>query len=252
MTITDSTTTLDTAWTEQSIVPFTAGVLSTLANCVSEVEAKLKRGTLTTATAPTLAQVENWLRRAKLELVEIFDFSYARKYAVATSVAGTYRYALPPDYNGGELSLRDVTNNSPITIWPKHQFDMKFPDPSEESAGPAGLATIKNMELWVVPPSEGGAQLELEYSRSGAETTADDFSWLPEIDRFRCCDFAVSHAFYSLHMWNEGRMYKDEWYGSVQKAKVADGRKKWKGRSFQAISVFQEYAMKNNQPKRNQ
>ena len=35
---------LTTTWTEQSIVAFTSGVLSTLADCVAEVESKIKRG----------------------------------------------------------------------------------------------------------------------------------------------------------------------------------------------------------------
>lgn len=247
MTITDSTTTLDTAWTEQSFVQFTTGVLSTLATCVSEVEAKLQRGTLSATTAPTDTQVEGWLKRAKLELVEIFDFTFARKYATCSMTAGTYRYGLPEDFNGGEIKLKDTTNDRFIAVWPEGKFDKKYPDPSEESNNEVIVACIKNMELWVVPPPNGSDTLELEYSRSGAETTADDFSWLPELERWRCCDFALGQAFESLHMWAEADRYKAYWKDSIQKAKVADGRKKWKGKRYQVSSVFQEFNQIHNQ-----
>ena len=53
MGITDSTTTIDTAWVEQSIVAFTSGVLTDEAACVTEVESKLQRGTLGASTKPT-------------------------------------------------------------------------------------------------------------------------------------------------------------------------------------------------------
>ena len=97
MTITDSSTSLDTAYTEQSIVAFTTGVLSDVDACVSEVEARLQRGTLGTSTVPTTTQVKNWLTRAKLELAEVRGFTWRRKYATATTVAGTYRYAMPQE-----------------------------------------------------------------------------------------------------------------------------------------------------------
>jgi len=109
---------ITTTWTEQDIVAFTSGVLSSLADCVAEVEAKINRGTLTTATTPTLAQVEGWLKRGKMELAEAKGFTFDRKYAAVTLVADQYIYGLPPDYNGGSVSLRDTTNDRYITIWP--------------------------------------------------------------------------------------------------------------------------------------
>lgn len=247
MSIVDSTTSLDTAWSESSIVSFSEGVLTNLAACVSEVESKIKRGTLSTGTSPTLAQVQGWLKRAKMELAEVKGFTFNRKYATVTLTADTYRYSLPPDYNGGAVALKDLTNDRHITVWAKNWFDKKFPDPGEETSGEVIVACIKNMELWLCPPPDGADSFELEYDRSGAETTADDFSWLPEIERFRCCDFATGEAFLSLHMWEQGNFYTQRWNSAVNKAIRADGKRKWKGKQFQAINVFQEFAAKGYQ-----
>ena len=239
---------ISTTWTEQDIVAFTSGVLSSLADCVAEVEAKIKRGTLTTATTPTLAQVEGWLKRGKMELAEAKGFTFDRKYAAVTLVADQYIYALPPDYNGIAISLRDTTNDRNITIWPEGLFNKTFPDPSKETSGEVMLACIKNMELWLIPPPDSTDALELEYDRSGAETTADDFTWLPEIERFRVCDFAVGEAFLSLHMWEQANLYTQRWNSAIKKAIRVDGKRKWKGKQYQAINVFQDFALKNYQP----
>jgi hypothetical protein len=238
---------LSTTWTEQSIVAFTSGVLSSLADCVAEVESKIKRGTLTASTFPKLAEVEGWLKRGKMELAEAKGFTFDRKYAAVTLVADQYRYALPPDYNGNPMSLRDTTNNRPITIWPEDLYNKFFPDPSAETSGEVMVACIKNMELWVSPPPKSTDSLELEYDRSGAETTADDFTWLPEIERFRVCDFAVSESFLSLHMWEQAQLYTGRWNAALGKAMRADSKRKWKGKQYQAINVFQDFAAKNNQ-----
>jgi len=246
MSITDSSTSLDTAWVEGSIVSFTSGVLSTIATCVTEVESKIKRGTLSASTDPTLARVQGWLKRAKMELAEAKGFSFDRKYATASLTADTYRYALPPDYNGGDISLRDVTNDRYITVWPEALYNKKFPDPSEETSDEVIVACVKNMELWVAPPPNGADSVELEYDRSGAETTSDDFSWLPEIERFRCCDFAVSEAFLSLHMWEQALLYTNRWNAALGKAIRADGKRKWKGKRHQVINIFQEFNAMNS------
>lgn len=251
MSITDSSyDSLTTAWTEQSKASFAAGVLSTIATCVSEVEAKLKRGTLSASTSPTLAQVQNWLKRGKLELMEFKDYSFARKYAYADAVAGTYVYALPEDFGGGAVRLRDMTNDRPISIVDAARFDMKYPDPSEETNNEIIIACIKNNELWVAPPPDSSDRLELEYSRSGAETTADDFSFLPELERFRVCDFALSHAFESLHMFDVADRFRQYWELGLQKSKQSDNRRKRSGRRMCAINVFQEYALYQNQSSR--
>lgn len=247
MSITDSSTSLDLAYTEQSIASFTTGVLSDLDACVSEVEARLQRGTIGATSVPTETQVKNWLKRAKLELSEIRGFTWRRKYATATTTAGTYRYSMPPDYAGGYTVIRDITNDRNIKIWDRHTFDLKFPDPSEESNNEPTVACIKNMELWLVPPPDGSYTLELEYDRSGAETTADDFDWLPEIERWRCVDFATAESFKMLHQWDASRLYEAGWNKGVVKAIRADGKRKWRQMRFQAMSVFQEYAARNYQ-----
>jgi len=243
MSITDSVANVSTSWTEQSTVAFQYGVLSTITHCVSEVESKLKRGTLSTTSAPTLVQVKNWLKRAKLELMEDRDYTFARKYAYVDLTAGTYRYALPPDYNGGQVKLRDMSNDAFIPIWLPANFDKTYPDPSAETNDVVECATIKNMELWLSPPPSASDRFELEYSRSGAETTADDFSFLPELERFRCCDFALSHSFESLHMFEVADRFRQYWELGLQKAKKADGRRRFAGVRKQVLNVWQENAM---------
>ncbi len=103
------------------------------------------------------------------------------------------------------------------------------------------------MELWLGPAPDSADSIELEYDRSGAETTSDDFSWLPEIERFRCCDFAASETFLSLHMWEQAQLYTQRWNQAIGKAVRVDGKRKWKGKRFQAINVFQEFDAMNNQ-----
>jgi len=238
MSITDSSTPLDTAHTEQSVVGFTEGVLTNLAACVSEVESKIQRGTLSTSTKPTLVQVQNWLKRAKMELSETKSFTFNRKYTYMTTTAGTYRYALPPDYNGGMTRIQDTTNDEPVTLWDQVWFDRKYPDPSAVSNSDELIACVKNMELWITPPA-GSYQLELQYDRSGAETSADDFEWLPELERFRCCDFAIAESFESLGNFQLANVYRAKWGQGVIKARKADGRRKWAEMNYQALSCLQ-------------
>lgn len=248
MAISDSTTTLDTAWTEQSLAEFTAGVLSAIANCVSEVEAKLNRGTLSATSKPTDTQVKNWLKRAKLELAQERGYSFVRKYAYADTTAGSYRYSLPNDYNGGQTRLKDTTNNRYITLYPANVFDQIYPDPSEETTDEVVAGTIKNMELWLIPPAAGTYRLELEYQRSGAETTADDFDWIPEYERFLCCDYAASEAFEALHHFDFADRYRFKWEAGLSKSRKSDGRRRWQGKVHQVRSVFQEASNKSYQP----
>ena len=66
---------LTTTWTEQSVVDFTAGTISTITDCVTEVQSKLKRGTLGASTVPSTTDVQRWLIRAKEELAEIKNFT---------------------------------------------------------------------------------------------------------------------------------------------------------------------------------
>jgi len=247
MSITDSSANLDLAWTEQTIVAFTTGVLSDMDACVDEVESKLKRGTLDASSTPTETQVKNWIKRYKMELAEIRHFTFTRKYATATTTAGTYRYALPPDFNGGAVRLRDTSNDRYIKIWDPQWGNFKYPDPSAENNSKPAVAYVKNLELWVVPPPDGSYTLELEYERSGAETDSDAMDWIPELDRFRICDGATAEAFESLHDYNSANIYRQKWQQGLGKAVRADGKRKWSSRGYQAISIFQERAMSRYQ-----
>ena len=248
-TVTDSTTTIDTDWTENDLFlpTFTAGILSTLSTCVDEVGVKLQRGTLGATSTPTDTQVKNWLARAKLKLMQVRDFSFARKFAYVSTAASQYVYGMPPDYQGGEVTIKDTTNNYDLRIWPSSWYDKTYPDPSEETNDYPRIACIKGMQLWLIPPPAGVYTLQLEYSRSGAETTGGDMSWLPEYERFLCCDFACGQAFESLHMWAEADRYNGRWSEELKFSVRADGRRKWKTEQMKCIDVFQEYAARNNQ-----
>jgi hypothetical protein len=247
MGITDATTSLTATWTEQATVTFNSGTLSSITDCVTEVESKLQRGTLSASSSPTSTQVQQWLIRAKQELAETKGYTWKRRYASVSTVAGTYKYALPPDFNGGRVALKDTTNDRYITLWDAFYFDAKFPDPSEEDNDEPTVGCVKNFELWLAAPPNGVYTLELEYDRSGADNTTTDFSWLPEIERFRCCDYAIAESFESLHMFNIADRYMQKWNMGIGKARRADGKRRWKSMNFQAISFEQEYALKNYQ-----
>ena len=247
MSINDSGSSLDLTWSEQSTVSFNAGTLADINDCATEVETKLRRGTLSATSSPTLAQVKQWLIRAKQELAETKGYTYRRRYATATTTAGTYRYALPPDFNGGMVAIRDTTNNFPLKGWPREHFDIKYPDPSEENNDESTIFCVKNNEVWLVPPPAGSYTLEIEYDRTGADNTPSDFSWLPEIERFRCCDFAVAESFESLHMFDVANRYFQKWNQGLGKARRSDGKRKWKGMGFRAVSWLEEHKMRSNQ-----
>ena len=247
MPITDATTSLATTWTEASTVSFTAGTLADMDACVTEVGKMIKRGTLSGSTTPATTDVQKWLARAKEELAEIKKFTYTRRFASATTVVSTFRYSLPPDYNGGAVMLRDTTNNFPIPIWDDFKFGLKYSDPSAESNGKPRLACIKDRELWTSCPADGAYTLELSYERSGDDNTATDMAWLPEIDRWRCVDFAVGEAFMSLQQFQEAAVYLNRWSSDISKAIKANAKRKWGRQRYQALSWEQEYRMRLNQ-----
>ena len=248
MAITVASASLDTTWVEFGTVSFTTGTLDTMSACIDEVASKLKRGTtLTSTTTPTAQAVKNWIIRGKEELVEIKNFTFAKRYVTTNTVSGQYRYSLPNDYNGGSVRIRDVTNNRFLVEWPSGHYDLKYPDPSEEDNDEPNVFCIKNRELWLMPPAGGVYALELDYGRSG-DDAGIDILWLPEIERFRCCDFATAEAFYSLHDFQKGDAYYARWAQGLGKAVRADGKRKWKSRGFQAISSLQEHFAYRNQP----
>lgn len=239
MSIDAASTVLSTAWAEFSTVSMEQGTLSNEASLVVEVAAKLKRdGTLSATTTPTSTQVMYWLRRARLELAEIRNFSWKRRYVTATFASGSYRYALPPDFGGGYCKIRDVTDNRVISLISNHQYDILYPDPSELSTGTILCGTIKNLELWVAPAPDGNNIIEMEYDRT-AESATDDYSYLPEIDKWRCVDFATAEAFSSLKEYQEAQYYYQRWHEGIGKAITADGKKKWSTMGYRCRSVFQ-------------
>ena len=247
MTITDATTSTTTAWTEVPTVSFTAGTLATIAECVTEIESKLKRGTLSATTAPTSTQVQNWLIFAKEELAEIKNFTWRRRIAVVDTESGIKDYALPPDYNGGLTTLRDTTNKKFINIWPPERALLKYPHSASEPNDKPKIGVIRKLSLRLIPTPDAVYTLALDYDRTGDDNTATDFTWLPEIERYRCTHYACWQAFMSLHMWQEAGYYKQQWEQGLGKAIRADGRRKWKDMKYRAISMFQEYAARNYQ-----
>jgi len=247
MSITDATTSVSTAWTEFPIVSFTAGTLASITEMVTEIESKLKRGTLSTSTSPTLASVQRWCIRAKEELMQVKSYTFSRRFAYATLSAGDYRLSLPPDYTGGDVSIKDTTNDRKLKIWPSNKFDLKFPDVDEESNNEPIITCIKNMELWLCPPVNGTPIIELEYDRSGDDNTSTDFSFLPEVERFRCCDYAIYEACESIQDWERAKWYKSKWIDGLGRSIKVDARRRWKERGFRAISIFEEASARSNQ-----
>jgi len=225
-------TALTTTWTEQSVVEFTVGTLADIDAMEDEVEAKIKRGALSASSTPTSTQVQNWLIRGKEELAEIKSYTWSRKYAYADTAAGTQRYALPADYHGGDISLRDLTSNEPIPIWPRIAFDSEYPDPANEDRDQPRVASIRGRELWLQAPANSTYRLELEYSRTGDDSTSTDVSWIPEIDRWRICDFAIMESFLALHQWDAAQLYAQRWGFNMDKARRADGKQKWAGLQY--------------------
>jgi len=246
MAITDSTTSIDTAWTEQNIVAFAQGTLADSSAMITEVERKLKRGTLDATTSPTLSAVTDWLVRGKEELMQTKSYSFSRRYAYASLDAGSYRVSLPPDYNGGRISVRDQTNDFTLRVLPEHLYDLKYPDPDEESTNEPVYCCVKNMELWLAPPASA-CTLELEYDRSGDDTTPTDFSFLPEIERWRVCDYAIYEACESLEDWEKAKWYRSKWDAGLASSRKADARRRWKRMGFRAIGIFEESAARNYQ-----
>ena len=238
---------LATTWTEHSVVAFTAGTVADVDGMVTDVESKLKRGTLSTSSSPTLASVQRWLVRAKEELMQVKSFTFARRYAYADPVAGDYRISLPPDFAGGSWSIKDQTNDFTLIRWPAHAFDLKYPDVDEESNGEPRVCCIKNMELWLCPPVNATTRLELEYDRSGDDNTPTDFSFLPEIERFRCCDYAMYEACESLEDWERAKWYKQKWMEGLMRSVKANARKRWSDIGFKAMSILEREDARYNQ-----
>lgn len=226
---------LTTTWTGQETVAFTAGTLSTISTCSTQVEKNISRALSSTST-PTSTEVQNWLIQGKEELLEEYDFTWKRVYKYADTTAGTYRYALPADFVGETTIVRDLTQGIRLTFIDRVTFDTNYPNPSGSGNVTPYYFTIKDRELWLHAPADGTYRLEMEYQRSGDDSTSTDVSYLPELMRFRICDFATQRAFMRLQQWDAANMYGREWQIGLKKSKRRDGIAKW---------AEQGYHMKN-------
>lgn len=236
MSITTATTSIDLAWQEIDVVSFTAGTLASITEMTTEIQAKLQRGTLSATTRPTSTQVQQWCTRGKEMLCERFGFTWARRYAYASLTASSYRFALPADYAGGPLRVRDITNENWMTKIGNLAFDSNYPSISDRGATlpSTGYFTIKDRELWLSNPASGTTTIELEYQRSGDDGTATDMDFLPEMARWKVVDYALSEAFEALHQWESAKYYRNKWEYEVGVTKKADARKKWTAMGFRA------------------
>lgn len=145
------------------------------------------------------------------------------------------------------MSLRDITNDFTPKYFPPAQYDLKFPDMSAESTGKPLIFTIKDRELWTGPPTSASITLEIEYNRSGDDSTATDISYIQEVYRFRICDRALSQLFRTLHEYQIAAIYQNEWEKGVLIGKRSNNRKRWANFGHQALTWQQEYATRYNQ-----
>ena len=233
MTIASATSTIDLTWQEVDIVDFTAGTLADMDALKSEVERKLQRGTLSSTSTPTTSEVQTWLVRATEETMEAYQFNFTRRYAYASCVAGTYRYALPPDFGGGSTILRDVTNNQTLDIVDSRTFDSCYPDVSAYGNANPSVFTIKDRELWIKPPASNTNRLELEY-RSTGEARTTSIVHIPEPFRFKIVDMALIEAWEFLHEFDKASFYQQKVLGKLQQAKRADGKQRWAAAGYMA------------------
>ena len=210
-------------------VSFNAGTLATITNCITHVQSNLNRGTLSATSKPTSTEVQNWLIRAKQELMDTFGFTWSRVYAYMTTSSGEYRYALPLDFAEGGFVIRDTTttNGARLTVLDPVSFDSLFPDVADESSDAPTYATIKDRELWLSAPASGTYRLEIEYLRSGDDSTTTDVSYIPELMRFRMCDYATYRALIAIKEFPTAQVYKSEWDYALRKSNRRDKKKRW-------------------------
>ena len=225
---------LTTTWTQQDTVSFTAGTLATISSIRGEVEKNIHRGTLSGSSSPTSTQVDSWIIRGKQELCEIYGFSWRRKYVYADLAAGTWRYAMPADFTGGgaETRIRNLTDDVPIEYVDNITFDMEFPDVAGSSNGSPDYYTIKDRELWFSCPANGVYRLELEYPRTGDDTTTTDVSYIPESFRYDLADYGIYKSYLFLQMWQEAQFFKVDWEEGIQESKKPSGKSKWSAMGY--------------------
>lgn len=228
MALTEASAPLDTpTWAEYGIVSANVSAIDTLSSCIDVVSDKLNRAPITATTKPSDAQVADYITRAKEEIIELKSYTWARRYVVATLTSGVWRYALPPDC-ARITNLRDTTNDNAINIIEPYAFDMMYPDMAAISSGKVIVACQKNLELWVSPPP-GAEVFELQYERNGDDASSVDISWLPEIERWRCIDFALAESWELLNQYDRAGYYSNKWAKYINKGKRTDSKRKLKG-----------------------
>jgi hypothetical protein len=89
------------------------------------------------------------------------------------------------------------------------------------------------MELWFSCPLDAAYKYELDYARTGDDQTATDMSYLPEMQRFGCCDWATYRAFTMLKEFDSAQVYKGDWGESIAEAKRSDAKHRWASQRFQ-------------------
>ena len=228
-------TAISTTWTQGDTVSFTAGTLSDVDDCVTHVQKHLHRGTLSASTTPSSTDVQNFIIRAKQKLAQKYGFTWRRKYAYASTAAGTWQYALPADFGGGGTILRETTSTDDrLTFYDPTSFDSNYADPSGSDNAAPEIYTIKDRELWLHAPADGTYTLELEYQRTGDDSTSTDISWLPESARFMLCDYAIYRSFVLLQNWEAAANYKSEWIADTMDAKHGNSGQKWAQMGYMA------------------
>ena len=225
---------ISTTWTERDNVAFTAGTLNTISDCVSKVESQIHRGTLSSSTTPTSTQVQEYITHAKQKLTTRFGFSWRRKYMYASTAAGTWQYALPADFGGGGAVLRDITQDIRLDYVDNVTFDTLYPDVAGASNAEPKYYTVKDRELWLSAPANGVYTLELEYPRTGDDSTATDVSYLPESARFMICDYATARAFMLLQQWDSAQPYMAQWNEAFHEGRKDEGKRKWAAMGYMA------------------
>ena len=214
-------------WTERSAVAFSQATLATTNDLIAEVQGQINRGVLTASTTPTTGQVTNWLIKAKHRLMELYGFTWKRKFSYTDTTASYYRYALPKDFAGGGAVLRDLTQNERLTPMNPVAFDTTYPDVAGSSNGTPDYYCIKDRELWLSAPADGTYRLELEYTRSGSDSSGELWDYIPEAKLFDLADYATFRALIVLKEYQSAQAYSVEWMTGINMGKKTDGQKKW-------------------------
>jgi len=211
---------------------FNAGTLSTIEDCIAKVSRNINRGTLSASSKPSINDVQGWLVEAKQRIQEFHNYDWRSVFVYMDTIANEYRYALPSDFSQGGHVIRDTSNDERLVYIDPVAFDTIYPDVAGSSSSAPEYYTIRDRELWLSSPASGVYRFELWYTRTGDDATPTDISYLPEVVRFKICDYATYRAFLSLQEWDGANAYKASWSEGIGVSKVKDSRKKWAERGY--------------------